>query len=256
MNTRLPVNLSPLQLASPITEIRVSSPGRKYGSVPIVEIQGQGVDAQATAVVEDGSISSITLSKNGSDYNATAPPKVLIQGGNSNNPDISPGDVDPTYYKLGILIMALVTGAYVIFGGLRAVIVTDVIQSILMLIGGLTVAFIVFGLPEVGGWSGMRAMDAAAPADAQKMHLYEPSDHPSLPWTGMLSGLMVLHFFYWGTNQFIVQRALSARTDKEARIGIITAGFFKLLFPFVFENPRRVSTKSSNWHHSKVAPMK
>jgi SSS family solute:Na+ symporter len=48
----------------------------------------------------------------------------------------------------------------------------------------------------------------------------------------MLSGLMVLHFFYWGTNQFIVQRALSARSDKEARIGIITAGFFKLLIPF------------------------
>ena len=43
---------------------------------------------------------------------------------------------------------------------------------------------------------------------------------------------MILHFFYWGTNQFIVQRALSARSDKEARIGIITAGFFKLLIPF------------------------
>ena len=220
-----------------LSEIKITSPGRKYSSTPKVTIQGpedyKGVDAEATAVIsEDGWVSSITLSANGSEYNATTPPKVLIEGGNSNNPDIAPGDVDPQYYKLGIIIMALVTGAYVIFGGLRAVIVTDVIQSILMLIGGLTVAFIVFGLPEVGGWSGMRAMDAAAAADAQKMHLYEPSDHPSLPWTGMLSGLMVLHFFYWGTNQFIVQRALSARSDKEARIGIITAGFFKLLIPF------------------------
>ncbi|MFP6901074.1 MAG: sodium/solute symporter, partial [Opitutales bacterium] len=150
----------------------------------------------------------------------------------ANNPEIAPGDVDPTHYQIGILIMALITGAYVILGGLRAVIVTDVIQSVLMLVGGLTVAFIVFSLPEVGGWSGMRAMDAAAPAEAQKMHLYEPSDHETLPWTGMLSGLMVLHFFYWGTNQFIVQRALSARSDREARIGIITAGFFKLLIPF------------------------
>ncbi|MDA9962352.1 sodium/solute symporter [Opitutales bacterium] len=219
-----------------LAEIKITSPGRKYASVPRVEIQNpedyKGVEAEATAVVEDGSISTITLSTSGSKYNATAPPKVLIQGGNLNNSDIAPGDVDPQYYMLGIIIMALVTGGYVIFGGLRAVIVTDVIQSVLMLVGGLTVAFIVFGLPEVGGWSGMRAMDAAAAADAQKMHLYEPSDHPSLPWTGMLSGLMVLHFFYWGTNQFIVQRALSARTDKEARIGIITAGFFKLLIPF------------------------
>ncbi|MFP6854777.1 MAG: hypothetical protein VB980_03260, partial [Opitutales bacterium] len=56
--------------------------------------------------------------------------------------------------------------------------------------------------------------------------------HPKLPWTGMLSGLMILHFYYWGTNQFIVQRALAARSDREARIGIITAGFFKLLIPF------------------------
>ncbi len=219
-----------------LAEIKITSPGRKYASVPRVEIQSpedyKGVEAEATAVVEDGSISTITLSTSGSKYNATTPPKILIQGGNLNNPDIAPGDVDPQYYMLGIIIMALVTGGYVIFGGLRAVIVTDVIQSVLMLVGGLTVAFIVFGLPEVGGWSGMRAMDAAAAADAQKMHLYEPSDHPSLPWTGMLSGLMVLHFFYWGTNQFIVQRALSARTDKEARIGIITAGFFKLLIPF------------------------
>ena len=102
--------------------------------------------------------------------------------------------------------MALVTGAHVILGGLRAVIVTGVVQSVLMLVGGLIVAFVVFNLPEVGGWSGMRAMDAAAAPESQKMHLYEPSNHPTLPWTGMLSGLMVLHFFYWGTNQFIVQK--------------------------------------------------
>jgi SSS family solute:Na+ symporter len=65
------------------------------------------------------------------------------------------------------------------------------------------------------------------------MHLYLPSDHPQRPWTGMLSGLMVLHFYYWGANQFIVQRALAAKSDKEARMGIITAGFLKLLIPFI-----------------------
>ena len=80
-------------------------------------------------------------------------------------------------------------------------------------------AFIVFDLPEVGGWSGMRAMDAAVPADQEKMHLYEPSNHPKLPWTGMLSGLMILHFFYWGTNQFIVQRALAARSEEKQGLG-------------------------------------
>ena len=109
-----------------------------------------------------------------------APPTITFDGGSLRNSNLSPGDVDPDNYRLGILIMALVTGAYVIVGGLRAVIITDVVQSVLMLIGGLIVAFIVFDLPEVGGWSGMRAMDAAVPADQEKMHLYEPSNHPKL----------------------------------------------------------------------------
>ncbi len=148
---------------------------------------------------------------------------ILLQGG--------PGEIDPTWYKLGIILMALVTGTYTILGGLKAVIVTDVIQSMLLLVAGLTVAVIAFAQPEIGGWSGMTAMDAAA-GGAGKMHLYRPMNDPDLPWTGMLSGLIVLHFYYWGTNQFIVQRALSARSDREARLGIIAAGFFKLLIPF------------------------
>ena len=76
----------------------------------------------------------------------------------------------------------------------------------------------------------MRALDSKG---KDLVHLYLPSDHPQRPWSGMLSGLMVLHFYYWGANQFIVQRALAAKTDKEARAGIITAGFVKLLIPFI-----------------------
>ena len=148
---------------------------------------------------------------------------ILLQGG--------PGEIDPAWYKMGIILMALVTGTYTILGGLKAVIITDVIQSMLLLVAGLTVAAIAFAQPEIGGWSGMAAMDAAV-GGAGKLHLYRPMNDPDLPWTGMLSGLIVLHFYYWGTNQFIVQRALSARSDREARLGIIAAGFFKLLIPF------------------------
>ena len=137
-------------------------------------------------------------------------------------------EIDKAYYILGVLIMALVTGVYTIVGGLKAVIVTDVLQSTLMLAGALIVAWFTFG--EVGGWDGMRALDAKG---KDLVHLYLPSDHPQRPWSGMLSGLMVLHFYYWGANQFIVQRALAAKSDKEARMGIITAGFVKLLIPFI-----------------------
>jgi SSS family solute:Na+ symporter len=77
----------------------------------------------------------------------------------------------------------------------------------------------------------MVAMDSAASGE-QRLHLYNASNHPELPWTGVLSGILVLHFYYWSSNQFIVQRALSARSDREARLGIIAAGFFKLLIPF------------------------
>ena len=139
-------------------------------------------------------------------------------------------EIDKTYYILGVLIMVLVTGVYTIVGGLKAVIVTDVLQSILMLAGALIVAWFTFNSVEIGGWDGMRALDAKG---KDLVHLYLPSDHPQRPWSGMLSGLMVLHFYYWGANQFIVQRALAAKTDKEARVGIITAGFVKLLIPFI-----------------------
>jgi len=134
------------------------------------------------------------------------------------------------HYVIGILVMMFVTGTYTILGGLKAVIVTDVIQSVLMLVGGLIVALLTFTQPEIGGWSGMRALDAA-PDARDMMHLYLPSDHDRLPWSGVLTGLLIMHFHYWSTNQFIVQRALAARSGGEARMGIIVAGFLKLLIP-------------------------
>jgi SSS family solute:Na+ symporter len=138
--------------------------------------------------------------------------------------------INRTYYIIGVIIMAVVTGTYTIAGGLKAVIVTDVIQSVLMLLAAVIVAFLTFSQPEIGGWANLRAMDSTG---KDMFHLHLPSDHPKRPWSGMVTGLMVLHFYYWGANQFIVQRALAAKSDKEARMGIITAGFFKLLIPFI-----------------------
>lgn len=136
--------------------------------------------------------------------------------------------VSTGYYAFFVIALAIIAASYTIVGGLRAVIVTDVIQSLLLLAAGLGVAFMTFA--EIGGWDAMMELDRQAAVG--KMHLYLPSDHPDLPWTGVLSGLIFLHFFYWGTNQFIVQRALSARSDAEARRGIIVAGFLKMLIPF------------------------
>ncbi len=134
------------------------------------------------------------------------------------------------HYVLGIIVMAAIAGVYTILGGLKAVIVTDVIQSALLILGGIAVAFLTFSQPEINGWSGMLELDQAG---KNMMHIYLPSDHPQLPWTGALSGLIILHFYYWGTNQFIVQRTLAAKSGKQARLGIIASGFTKLLIPFM-----------------------
>ena len=215
-----------------IESVTVNSGGAGYVNPATVEFtSAAGSGAAAELVVTDGVISAVNVTAPGSGYDANDPPVVSIQGGADFDANLKPGDVNPKYYVIGILLMAVVTGAYTILGGLKAVIVTDVIQSVLMLVGGLVVAFLTFSQPEIGGWSGMLALDAMA--DESKMSLYKPSNHGQLPWTGVLSGLMVLHFYYWGTNQFIVQRALAARSDQEARLGVIVAGFFKLLIPFM-----------------------
>ena len=135
-------------------------------------------------------------------------------------------------YVAGVVALALITGAYTIVGGLKAVIYTDVIQSVLLLLSGILIAVLTFAQPEVGGWAGMREHDLARSLADQKMHLYLPSGHPDLPWSGALTGLLILHCFYWSTNQTIVQRALAARSDWDARTGIVVAGFLKLTIPF------------------------
>ena len=137
--------------------------------------------------------------------------------------------IDPGY-ELGIVVLAVVAAVYTILGGLKAVVWTDVMQSMLLLGAGILVAVLTFG--EIGGWSAMVQADAQQVIGQQKMHLYLPTNHPELPWSGVFTGLMILHFFYWGTNQFIVQRALAAVDDRDARRGIVAAGFFKLLIPF------------------------
>ena len=223
--------------AGEVTAVEINQSGGGYVNPASVVFEAdQGEGAVAELVVTDGAITAVNVTAAGSGYDPTLPPKVSVVGGASFDAQLKPGDVNPKYYIIGIILMALVTGSYTIFGGLKAVIFTDVIQSVLMLVGGLIVAYLTFSQPEIGGWMGMRALDAAAGEaveGASKMSLYKPANHGQLPWTGVLSGLMVLHFYYWGTNQFIVQRALAARSDKEARLGIIVAGFFKLLIPFM-----------------------
>jgi SSS family solute:Na+ symporter len=137
--------------------------------------------------------------------------------------------VNPTYYAAFVVSLAMIAAAYTIFGGLKAVVYTDVLQSALLLVAGIVLAVLTFR--ALGGWGELIALDSG-PTGAHKMHLYLPTNHPELPWTGVFTGLMCMHCFYWGTNQFIVQRALGAKSGRAGRQGIVAAGYLKLLIPF------------------------
>jgi len=142
-----------------------------------------------------------------------------------------------TYFQIsylqGIGIIALVTSFLTIFGGMQSVVVTDNLQSVLMIMAGIIVALVTFAQPEIHGFSGLLNFDRSLPVDQQKMHLYLPTNHPELPWSGVFTGLITLNLFYWTTNQYVVQRALAAETDREAKLGVIASGFLKLLIPFM-----------------------
>ena len=130
----------------------------------------------------------------------------------------------------GAFIVVIATGIYTIFGGLRAVLYTDLVQAIVLIIGSAAVTLI--GLSELGGWGELRA--SVGPSF---FNMWKPVSHPDFPWTGILFGAPILAVWYWCTDQFIVQRTLSARDEDHARRGSIFAGFLKLLPLFIFVIP-------------------
>ncbi len=130
----------------------------------------------------------------------------------------------------GALIVVVATGAYTVFGGLRAVLYTDLIQTFVLIGGALAVTLL--GLGAVGGWSGL-----VAGVPDGFLDMWKPASDPDFPWTGILFGAPILGVWYWCTDQFIVQRTLSARNIDDARRGTIFAGLLKLLPLFIFVLP-------------------
>ena len=125
--------------------------------------------------MEDGLITGTEIVDPGSGYSSDMPPAVMLSGGSRLDATLNPGDVRPSWYVIGILIMAVATGSYTIFGGLRAVIITDVILSVLLLGAGLIVAFVTFSQPEVQGWANMVAMNGEAVSAVTPVQPFKPS---------------------------------------------------------------------------------
>ena len=129
-----------------------------------------------------------------------------------------------------IAAAAAIAGVYIFFGGLGAVVLNDAIQAVMILGAGILIAWLTF--QEVGSWEAVRAA-----AEPQALHLMRPADDPTLPWPGLFTGVLVIGFYFWCTNQFIIQRALAARSIDHGRWGALFAGFLKLPNLFILILP-------------------
>ncbi|MGH9577778.1 MAG: sodium:solute symporter family transporter, partial [Terriglobales bacterium] len=128
------------------------------------------------------------------------------------------------------VILVVATGIYTIAGGLSAVIYTDLVQTLILIAGAVTLT--VIGLHEVGGFAGLRAS-----LPPEYFSMIKPSNHPEFPWTGIFFGAPILGIWYWCTDQVIVQRVLSAKDEGHAKAGTIFAGFLKILPVFMLVLP-------------------
>jgi SSS family solute:Na+ symporter len=154
-------------------------------------------------------------------------------------------------FWIGSFIVIVITGLYTVVGGMGAVAYTEAVQTVVLIIGSALVTF--FGLKALGGWAELRAIIPSdmfnlwkplvpdglqatwAPIrDSHQMAWYFNDNYP---WLGMLICAPVIGLWYWCTDQYIVQRALTAPNETEARRGSITAAFFKLLPVFIFIIP-------------------
>jgi SSS family solute:Na+ symporter len=129
-----------------------------------------------------------------------------------------------------VLILAGTAALYTTLGGLRAVIYTEAVQAIVLMAGALMISIGAFS--RAGGWHAvMKGVDPAA------LSLIRPSGDPGVPWPGLLLGIPLLGFYYWCTNQSIVQRMLSAKNIDHARWGALFAGLLKLPVLFLIVLP-------------------
>lgn len=163
-------------------------------------------------------------------------------------------------------IIAGVAALYVFIGGLKACAWTDLIWGISLILSGAIVMVLAFSLlgqtpaeeliqtkvatslatveqlEEAGAWERFKLLNDGEPVTGPntsggKLNMVRPMDDPEIPWTVLLLGLWIPNFFYWGLNQYIMQRSLAAKSVAEGQKGIVLAAFLKLLIPFVVVIP-------------------
>ena len=169
---------------------------------------------------------------------------------------------------LGVIGLAAFAGIYSIYGGLKAVAMTDVIQVVFLIGGGLITTYIALDL--IGAGDGVIAgFTKLCTVAEDKFHLILDKSHPGymdLPGVSVIfGGLWVANLYYWGCNQYIIQRALAAKSVEEAQKGMLFAGFIKLLIPllvvipgiaaFALNAPLEKSDEAYPWLLNNLLPV-
>lgn len=129
-----------------------------------------------------------------------------------------------------ILLIVALTGAYTIVGGLRAVVFTESLQAIILIIGAITVTIAAY--MKLGSWDVL-----VNNVDESALRLLRSGEESHFPWYAVFLGYPVIGIWYWCTDQTIVQRVLGAKDEEHARVGAIFSGFLKLLPMFIFVLP-------------------
>jgi len=135
-------------------------------------------------------------------------------------------------FWVGAVATVILTGIYTVFGGLRAVLYTDTVQTVILLIGSIFIT--AMGLNLLGGWAELRAI---ASHHADRFALWRPANDPNFPWLGIVIGSPIVGIWYWCTDQYIVQRTLSAKDLRNARRGALWGGVLKVTPVLIFIIP-------------------
>ncbi|MCR9265480.1 MAG: sodium:solute symporter [Flavobacteriaceae bacterium] len=134
------------------------------------------------------------------------------------------------YGAIGVVVF---TGIYTVVGGMKAVIYTETLQTVILILGSLIITYL--GLQEVGGWGQLRETVTSVSPD--HFNMWRPMSDPDFPWTGLLIGGTIVGIWYWCTDQYIVQRTLAANNIKIGRRGAIFGAYLKLMPILIFLIP-------------------
>ncbi|GLR71776.1 sodium:solute symporter family transporter [Agaribacter marinus] len=171
----------------------------------------------------------------------------------------------PDVFLLGNLtaacwLIAFLAAGYVFVGGLKACAWTDLVWGAALIIAGAVVAYLAFQalggadpatlvktatlkdvtteqLADAGAWERFQLLNGGTAAEGGKLHMVRPLTDAEIPWSALIVGLWIPNLFYWGFNQYIIQRTLGSKSLAEGQMGIVFAAFLKLLIPFVVVIP-------------------